>query len=50
MHIPKECCDQPACEPSSEETAKPILAIVSEIHWQGTVLFLSISFGVKEGL
>lgn len=45
----KKCCDQLACEPPSEETERSILAIVSKIHLQA-VLFLSINFGVKEGL
>lgn len=47
IHVPKKSCDQPACEPPSEEMAKPILAVVSEIHLQGTMMFVSISFGVK---
>lgn len=49
IQVPKKCCDQLACEPPSEEIERPILAIVSEIPLQA-VLFLSIGFGVKEGL
>lgn len=29
---PEKCCDQPACEPPSEEMVRSILAVVSEIH------------------
>lgn len=49
IHVPKKCCDQSACEPPSEEMAKPTLAIVSEINLQGTVMFLMHQFWSEVG-